>query len=362
MSEHSMLWNGTSVGDAGAASYSAPYDFDTELALIFSSLTGAEGVIDHGGVFRDALNKYAPTFSVNQITVDTGLGLSYGNWHYNDAALNIAIPAAASGTRIDRIVLRKDWTTQTVRLTRVAGTIGAGVPAITQSVGSTWDVPLFQVQITIGGAGITPTLYLDERVYLPVHGNQNAEGGTKHAYAQISGTPALYASTPAAVTPGVGGSAGASADISRGDHVHALAAPLLAIKTSDQSFPTTTFSNDNLLSLAVIANTNYLVLGELFIFDNAASGSNIKLAFTMPAAATLVWDAVGPDPLVITTLSSLAVANDFGTDNVARAIEIRGTLFVGANAGTLQLQEAGVNGGVGIQVLRGSHLYALAKS
>lgn len=365
MAEHSMLWNGTSTGDAGAVTYGAPYDFDTELALIFSSLTGAEGLTNHGGVFRDAVNKYAATFSVNQITIDTGLGLSYGGWHYNDAALNIAIPAAASGTRIDRIVLRKDWSTQTIRLTRVAGTIGAGVPAITQSAGSTWDTPLFQVQITIGGAGITPTLLLDERVYLPVHGNQASEVGTKHAYSQISGTPALYASTPAAVTPGIGGTAGVSADVSHGDHRHALAAPLLAITGSNQTFPTTTLSNVTDLVLAVVANTKYLVEGIVYTFDSIGPNAGIKLAFTVPAGAVLLFDSIGVDPTDPVTIKTLVSgmtngAHNFGTSIVVQAVHIRGTLTVAGTAGNLQMQAAAINAGT-LQIQATSHLYALAQ-
>jgi hypothetical protein len=49
-----------------------------------------------------------------------------------------------------------------VRVTRVAGTEGGGVPAITQSDGTTWDVPLYQATITTGGA-ITLT---DERSFV----------------------------------------------------------------------------------------------------------------------------------------------------------------------------------------------------
>jgi hypothetical protein len=51
--------------------------------------------------------------------------------------------------------------TRTVRITRIAGIEGAGAPAITQTAGTTWDIPLAQVSITTGGA-ITLT---DQRTF-----------------------------------------------------------------------------------------------------------------------------------------------------------------------------------------------------
>lgn len=368
MSEHSRFWDSTSPGDAS----DAPYDFGTELSEVLSALTGAEGIAGHGGVFRDALNKLAcTTAGTVQVTVATGLGLSYGGWYYNDAPLNIAIPTPATSTRIDRIVLRKSWASQTVRLTRIAGVegsgsasaLGIGTPAYTQTAGTTWDVPLFQVTINTSGTITNPVT--DERVYLPVHGNQASEGGTKHAYSQVSGTPALYAGTPVAVTPGVGGSAGVSVDISHGDHVHALAAPLLAVTGSNQTFPTTTLSNVTDLVLAVVANTKYLVEGIVYTFDSIGPNAGIKLAFTVPAGAVLLFDSIGVDPTDPVTIKTLVSgmtngAHNFGTSIVVQAVHIRGTLTVAGTAGNLQMQAAAINAGT-LQIQAMSHLYALAQ-
>lgn len=365
MTEHSRFWDGTSTGDAS----DAPYDFGTELSQVLSALSGAEGLAGKGGVFRDAVNKYTPTFSANQITIDTGLGLAYGNWHYNDAALNIAIPASASGTRVDRIVLRKDWTAQTTRLTRIAGVIGAGVPALgagtpayTQTVGSVWDVPLFQIQITIGGSGITPTLLVDERVYLPVHGDQENEGGTKHSYGQISGTPTLYDGTPAPSTPGVAGSAGVSTQPSRGDHIHALAAPLLAIMGSNQDFPTSTLSNVTDLVIAVAASKKYLVEGILFTVDVGVLNAGLNLVFVVPAGAVMSFDAIGMDPTTDLVLISGAAsgAQHFGTSTVVQAVHFRGTLVMGGTPGNLQMQVCTINAGT-TRLQTASHMHALAQ-
>jgi len=74
----------------------------------------------------------------------------------------VVIPSPTVSTRIDRIVLRKSWVAQTVRITRIEGIEGGGAPALTQTDGTTWDIPLYQVSITTGG-NITLT---DERVYI----------------------------------------------------------------------------------------------------------------------------------------------------------------------------------------------------
>ena len=60
-------------------------------------------------------------------------------------------------------MLQVDWTAQTVRVARIAGTEGSGAaPALTQGDGTTWEVPLCQASITTGGT-ITVT---DQRVFL----------------------------------------------------------------------------------------------------------------------------------------------------------------------------------------------------
>ena len=87
--------------------------------------------------------------------------------YFNTASVSVTIPTPASSTRVDYIVLRANWTAQTVRITRVAGTEGAGAPSLTQSAGTTWDIPLATVSITTGGV-ITVT---DARVYLSMVGD-----------------------------------------------------------------------------------------------------------------------------------------------------------------------------------------------
>lgn len=177
MTERSRPWDGTTVGDATEA----PYDAATEWGRLFRALSPAgEQSANKGGVVNGAsgFNDYTTTSpSANTQRVQTGLGWVQGTWHESDANVDITIPTPATSTRVDRIVLRKSWAGQTIRITRVAGTEGAGVPALTQNYGVTWDVPLYQVSITTG-AVMTLT---DERVFLAVPAHTHAstqQGGT----------------------------------------------------------------------------------------------------------------------------------------------------------------------------------------
>lgn len=162
MTETSILWATNGTGDGTGSGYTADNLFQLYRAL-FAGVTGT----DLAGVAPDYLNKLAVTGSSSPLSVDTGAALVYGVPYFNSAAVSVAVPTPASATRIDRIVLRASWSAQTVRVTRVAGTEGAGAPNLTQSQGVTWDMPLAQVSITTGGV-ITIT---DEREFLRALGD-----------------------------------------------------------------------------------------------------------------------------------------------------------------------------------------------
>lgn len=160
MTERSRPWDGTVLGDA----FEAPYDAATEWARVMRATSfGSETTADKGGVVMDATgfsDYLVTTSSPNNARVQSGLGLNQGTWHESDANVDINIPTPVVSTRVDRIVLRKSWGAQTVRLTRIAGTEGAGTPALTQVFGVTWDVPLWLVSIVITTGTIT---YTDQR-------------------------------------------------------------------------------------------------------------------------------------------------------------------------------------------------------
>ena len=157
MTEKSYWWNTGGAGD-GASTYTQA-DL-TEVSKILGAALNFEGVVP---VF---LNQLAPTANgINTVKVDTGGALVDGRQYENNAAVNVNIPSSVGGgnTRIDRIVLRANWSALTVRVTRIAGTDAASptVPAITQVSGTTYDIKLCQVLVNTSGA-VTVT---DERVW-----------------------------------------------------------------------------------------------------------------------------------------------------------------------------------------------------
>jgi len=174
MTQKSLHWNGASIGDAdalvenaadgigyrlGNADYESPF-VDLALRMLLNG-TGNRGVLEG---WTNELAVTAPG-AVSPAVVDTGGAVVYGMPYENTVAVNVAVASPTSDTRIDRIVLRRDWAAQTIRITLIGGAEGGGAPAITQSPSpdgsGIYDIPLAQVSITTGGA-ITLT---DEREF-----------------------------------------------------------------------------------------------------------------------------------------------------------------------------------------------------
>lgn len=149
MTERSRVWDGTSTGDATES----PYDAPTEFARLFRYQFGFGQMSNYGGVLNGAsgFSDLTPSNpSANTVRIASGVGWVYGTQYDSDANVDINIPTPGVSTRIDRIVLRKSWAAQTIRLTRIAGTEGGGAPALVQTAGTTWDIPIAQVSITTG--------------------------------------------------------------------------------------------------------------------------------------------------------------------------------------------------------------------
>lgn len=154
MAEKSIMWTTGATGDGAS-----PYTQAEAIRMwrqMFISDTADEGVHKNYG------NELAVTGTATPVAVNTGAAIVYGFPYWNTASVDVAIPTPAVSTRVDYITLEADWTAQTVRITRVAGTEGAGTPALTQTDGVEWQIPLATASITTGGV-ITVT---DARVFL----------------------------------------------------------------------------------------------------------------------------------------------------------------------------------------------------
>lgn len=104
--------------------------------------------------------------------VTAGLGLSVNvrsdvlgsvrghAWRSGSSTVTLAVAANTSGvTRVDRVVLRLDRSTWTVRAVVKQGTPGAGVPTLTQQSGTTgvYEVLLANVTVPSGATAVTVT-------------------------------------------------------------------------------------------------------------------------------------------------------------------------------------------------------------
>lgn len=144
MSETSLPWDGDTGGTPAAAGDAGPYTagaWDDMYASAFGD-----------GVLPGVGGELAVSGTSSPVAVAAGAAFVNGKFYKNSASLNVVVPTPTSATRIDRIVLRADYTAQTVRIVRKAGAEGTGnPPALTQSDGVTWEISLAQVSITTAG-------------------------------------------------------------------------------------------------------------------------------------------------------------------------------------------------------------------
>ena len=147
MAERSQPWDTNGVGDGPGAGYT-----EAQTEEFFRDLwTGDRYATD--GVLAGNLNELACTSSTNQVTVATGAAIVYGKYYQNTASLALAVTSPVVGTTGLRVVLRVNWSAQTVRATVVKNTDGtSAAPAVTQVALTTWDITLATGTITTGGS------------------------------------------------------------------------------------------------------------------------------------------------------------------------------------------------------------------
>ena len=150
MAQVSQFWGGQTIGDCG------PYSID-QYNHPFHTLV-SNGSADAGIAVR-YLNQLAGTTTglrANGVNILSGAALVRGIWYTSTATINHALPAVGSGMeRTDLIVLRASWSSQTVRQVRLVGVeypLGSDnvPPALTQTDYVTWEIPLFEVNVTTG--------------------------------------------------------------------------------------------------------------------------------------------------------------------------------------------------------------------
>ena len=149
---------------------------ETQYSQLFRNL--GEGPVDGHGF---ELEPYADSTGMN-VKVKSGQALVRGHYYDSTGTETIIIPAADStNPRIDRIVLRLDPTANNILLFRLAGTPSAtpAPPALTQTDGAIYDLPIAQVYVAANTTNILPGNVTDERtIFSPWTGSVDVSSVT----------------------------------------------------------------------------------------------------------------------------------------------------------------------------------------
>jgi len=140
MAELSYYWGGTALGDAVQAPYSDDEFSDIWRKLFMQDRT-RQGVV---GGYANELEVTNPVGTT--VRVDTGAALVDGKFYENDATVDFAAGVAGQAYRV---VLRKTWATQQIRLA-LLGPAGVNPVPLTQTDGVTWEISLCRVTNAAG--------------------------------------------------------------------------------------------------------------------------------------------------------------------------------------------------------------------
>ena len=165
MTQKSFFWNGSTVGDADTWTHGGGYhagNEDYESSLIDIMFRALWNGTENRGVLSGWLDELEVSGYGSPLTVGTGAAIVFGLFYESTAAESVAVPTPAAETRIDRIVIRRDWDAQTARIYRIPGVEGgSAAPSLVQSPNTYYDIPLAQVSIDTGGSIVVT----DEREY-----------------------------------------------------------------------------------------------------------------------------------------------------------------------------------------------------
>lgn len=142
MAESSFPWT-DGTGDGGP--YAANTWDDIYRYLFTTDQHATEGVLLGVGGELEVTGTSSP------LSVAAGAAIVNGKIYINTSAVSVSVPTPSSASRIDLVILRADYSARTVRVVRLAGTEGGSAPTLTQTDGTTWEIPLAQVSITTGG-------------------------------------------------------------------------------------------------------------------------------------------------------------------------------------------------------------------
>lgn len=139
-----MLWATGTSGD-GTAAYT-----EAEATRLFKHLAGGSPTTE--GVLFEVDNSLAVTGTASPLAVNTGSAFVNGYFYWNTASVNLTVTTPIVGTTGGRVVLQMITASKTVRLAVIMSTDGiSAYPALTQTDGVKWEIPLANFTITTGG-------------------------------------------------------------------------------------------------------------------------------------------------------------------------------------------------------------------
>lgn len=146
MAESSRFWASLGIGDGDTGGYPQDEIYDFFRKVFISDQQASQGVL------KNVDNELAASGVATPISVATGAAIVYGFFYENTAVVDLAVASPATGTTGGRVNLKVDWVAQTVRLEAVKNTDGnAAPPALTQTDGVEWQLPLYTFTITTLG-------------------------------------------------------------------------------------------------------------------------------------------------------------------------------------------------------------------
>jgi microcystin-dependent protein len=139
-----------------------------------------DNLLDEFEVFADA------TGGLN-VKVRSGQAWIQGQFVQHTAQETLTLATAdASNPRIDRVIIRVDWTANTAALDVLTGTpaVTPSAPALTQNAGASWEYALAQVRVEATATSITANKVTDERTFPRI--DQGIPPGTLADYCAVT--------------------------------------------------------------------------------------------------------------------------------------------------------------------------------
>jgi hypothetical protein len=236
---------------------------ETQFSMWASNI--GQGVINDKGF---ELEPFADSSGMN-VKVKTGQALVRGHYYDSTAQETLTIATAdPTNPRIDRVVLRLDPSVNSVVLAVITGTPAGSpsAPALTQTVGAIYELPLALVAVAAAAATIGPGAVTDQRVIFSPWTGSITES-------QISGTIAgskIAGSITTATLPG--------ANITGSITVATIPAGKIVTTTTDKSSNYTLIAADENTyirstgSAITITVPDVLANGESVNFIQAGAG------------------------------------------------------------------------------------------